>query len=109
MATVRVFQNLNRTETEMSKTEPNRNREKFEEPWTEPNRTEAVLKWTEPNRTEKENSEISLQASKLHFLYLSLFVLFWMIVVYYIYINIDLDSFSYYSFALFMFKIVKFK
>jgi hypothetical protein len=32
MATVRVFRNLNRTETEMSKTEPNRNREKFEEP-----------------------------------------------------------------------------
>ncbi len=32
MGSVAVFENLNRTETEISKTEPNRNRRKFEKP-----------------------------------------------------------------------------
>ncbi len=53
MGTVRVFRNWNRTEIEKFKTEPNRNRKKFEDPWTEPNRTDAQIFQTEPNRTEK--------------------------------------------------------
>jgi hypothetical protein len=53
MGTVRIFRNSNRTEIEKFKTEPNRNRKKFEDPWTEPNRTDAQIFQTEPNRTEK--------------------------------------------------------
>jgi hypothetical protein len=54
MGTVRVFRNSNRTEIEKFKTEPNRNRKKFEDPWTEPNWTDAQIFQTEPNWTDAQ-------------------------------------------------------
>jgi hypothetical protein len=67
---------------EMFKTEPNRNREKFEDPWTEPNRTETENFQTEPNRTEKSDflkfHQKSLQLFNFDF---NSFVLFQTIII----------------------------